>query len=102
MRPRLLPKRSRNHTDLSGPIVNSPGLLFGVGIAYSVILPSEVMRAILLPLPSANQAVPLAPLTMPNGALLAVGMVYSVITSLAKRVAVGAGGRSASLADWWA
>src|SRR6266511_385299 len=50
-----------------------------VGMGYSVMAPSVVIRPMLLPMYSVNHSLPSGPEAMPQGALSGVGMGYSVM-----------------------
>src|SRR5439155_11499474 len=71
---------SVNHKRPSGPATISSGLLFAVGIVYSVMLPDVVALAILLVLYSVNQIRPSGPkvAVIPWGLLLPLSP-YSVM-----------------------
>ena len=58
---------SVNQSAPSGPVVISFGALNGVGVGYSVIVPSVVIRPILWPFSSVNQSAPSGPTVMPAG-----------------------------------
>ena len=78
-----LAPNSVNHRFPSGPAVISPGALGTVGIWYSVMAPSVVMRPILCPFSSVNQIAPSEPTVIPAGWLLGVGTTNSVIAACA-------------------
>jgi hypothetical protein len=61
----LLPVDSVNQSAPSGPVVMMLGVLFGVGITYSVIAPAVVMRPILFCDGSVNHNAPSGPATIP-------------------------------------
>src|SRR5665213_2862584 len=80
--PSMPPDSSTNHKAPSGPIVMSPGPLFGRGRGNSVITPLDVMRPILSVLYSENQILPSPPAASARGPLFGVGGVNSLITPL--------------------
>src|SRR5208337_3807211 len=94
-RPILLPLSSVNQRLPSGPAVISTGVLPGVGIAYSAMMPAGVIRPIRLALLSVNQRLPSGPAVISTGSLLGigplmvVGIAYSAMVPVGRRVPDG-------------